>query len=161
MHKQEQTEKEISLTFSLDRIIWIIHFINVLCVSTVYDRGVCVWLIKRVLCVCVVPDSWLVPASEPAANRLASVSSCGQSSLQQSFYLSNVFQNGHNCFVAGGSWELGGGETHLHVAPEFRFFILTSKRKHKHSISSYRPSHPYFFSQILNLTSTFLDCLTL
>ena len=77
MHKQEQTEKEISLTFSLDRIIWIIHFINVLCVSTVYDRGVCVWLIQRVLCVCVVPDSWLVPASEPAANRLASVSSCG------------------------------------------------------------------------------------
>lgn len=126
-----------------------------------FMTGECVFGLFSVYCVCVLSQTadWFQPPSQQLIGWLLSVPVA--SSLQQSFYLSNVFQNGHNCFVAGGSWELGGGETHLHVAPEFRFFILTSKRKHKHSISSYRPSHPYFFSQILNLTSTFLDCLTL
>lgn len=121
----------------------------------------CVRLTKWVMYVCVVPDSWLVPASEPAANRMAAVSSCGFSSLQQSFYLSNVFQNGRNYFVAGGSWEPGGGESHFHVAPELLLVLYFDFQTKTQTFSSYRPSHPYFFSQIINFTSPFLDCLTL
>lgn len=102
----------------------------------------CVRLTKWVMYVCVVPDSWLVPASEPAANRMAAVSSCGFSSLQQSFNLSNVFQNGRNYFVAGGSWEPGGGESHFHVAPELLLVLyLISKQKLKHSALTGHPIH--------------------